>query len=63
MTTQLKIQIENLESLKGQLNYTNECLNQSDIKVWETKEFTNLKEDLVNEINETENLIETIKNL
>jgi len=63
MNLQLKLQNEKLESLKHQLNYTNECLNQSDIKDWENKEYTNLKKDLISEISETEDLIKTIKSL
>lgn len=61
MNFQLNLNIKKLESLNGQLAYTNEALNQSDIKEWEVREFTATKCDIIKEIWETTELIERIK--
>ena len=61
MSIQLQLNIEKLESLKGQLNYINHCLNQSDIEKWEKIECLRVKGTIQVKIFETEELIETIK--
>ena len=63
MNFQLKLNIEKLQGLNGQLEYANTCLNQSDIKEWEIREFTEIKCIVIKEIWETKELIERIKSL
>ncbi len=52
---------EELASLKGQLNYTNECLSrQNEMQSWEIKEYNNLKSGYEQEIAELENHIKNV---
>lgn len=62
MTHIEKIQKENLESLKGQLNYTNDCLMNriNEMDDWEVKEFVQLNADYNIEIFELENHIKKV---
>ena len=57
-----KIQRENLESLKGQLQYTNDCLlNRIDeMEDFEVKEFVNLNQYYKEEIYNLENHIKNV---
>ena len=56
-----KLQREKLQSLKGQLNYTNECLvRQNEMQSWEVKEYNNLKSSYEQEILELENHIKNV---
>ncbi len=63
MNFQLKLNEEKLQSLNGQLDYLNKCLDQQDIKEWEVREITTTKETIENEIVETRELIQRIKSL
>jgi 5'(3')-deoxyribonucleotidase len=63
MNFHLKLNNEKLQSLNGQLAYTNEALSQKDIEAWELREFTATKCDIIKEIWETEELIERIKEI
>lgn len=62
MTHIEKIQRENLESLKGQLKYTNDCLMNriNEMEDWEVKEFVQLNADYNIEIFELENHIKEV---
>ena len=61
MSFQLKIQQQELKSLKGQLKYCNQALSQSDIEDWEKKEFEVLKLQYESKVKEIESLIKLIK--
>lgn len=63
MNFQLKLNIEKLQGLNGQLEYANMRLNQPDIKEWEIKDFTEIKCIVIKEILEIKELIERIKSL
>ena len=54
--------IEKLESLKGQLSYTNKALD-SDIEPWERREYLQIRDMYIIEIKELEDHIELCKNL
>lgn len=61
MTHVEMIKREELVSLKGQLNYTNECLSRkNEMQPWEFKEYNNLKSGYEIEIAELENHIKNI---
>jgi len=53
MTITAITQLQNLQDLKGQLNYTNECLsnNIDEMQDFEVKEFLMLNSGLTSEIN------------
>ena len=56
-----KLQREKLQSLKGQLNYTKECLaRQNEMQSWEVKEYNNLKSSYEQDILELENHIKNV---
>ncbi len=56
-----KLQREKLEGLKGQLNYTNDCLSRkNEMQAWELKEYEGLKSSYEQEITELENHIKNV---
>lgn len=52
---------ETLESLIGQLNYTNEALS-SELEKWERKEYESVKEEIEFKINSINRRLEEVKN-
>ncbi len=62
MNTTLNLHIENLESLKGQLAYIENALD-SNLELWERKEFSIGKAECINDILFLEGHIEMCKNL
>lgn len=61
MKTTVTFQGETLESLTGQLNYTNEALS-SNLENWERKEFAAVKSEIEFKINSINERIEELKN-
>lgn len=61
MTT-ITYQGETLESLVGQLNYTNEALAFEGLENWERKEYEQGKKELEYKINDIKERIEFFKN-
>jgi len=56
ITTNETLSLEKIERCNNSINYCKEALSQPDIKKWETREFTEVLEDIIEKLkNETEN--------